>query len=47
MNIHKKGEKKKKKDYKQPEMEIVEFDTEDVITTSGEINEDPETTPLG
>ena len=39
-----------KKLYKQAQMEIVEFDTEDVITTSGEIDEyeeDPETTPLG
>jgi len=30
-----------KKQYVTPEMEITEFDTEDVITTSGETNGQP------
>ncbi len=35
--------KKMKKEYVEPEMEIIEFETEDIITTSGGIGlpEDP------
>lgn len=38
-----KDDEKMKKEYVEPEMEIIEFETEDIITTSGGIGlpEDP------
>ena len=36
-----------KKKYEAPEIEVVEFDCEDVIRTSGPTSGEDETTPLG